>query len=286
MACDNRPESSQSGNSDVEAATDVSHDDQETTQDFKQVKGCSRWWISFLASGVASSLGFLMAMLLYSAAVPINQLGSPVLCSWLYFWGAVFFVMDSFVDFIGQGLAGVTDSRKCVLSDEPEAPQPSSSVASCFHGVDWEFWSIVFFLVPSIAYLLESLLDPNVVGHELVGALNASVIDTVSFATACDWTAALLFVLDACLRLVAHWHFHAFTPSEEKDQLMYRACGMTIDVVGWADMVFLLGALVDVYGKLWKSLLVSTLSSGLWTVDALLYIIGSWPLMKTMLHDK
>merc|ERR1712151_173250 len=103
----------------------------------------------------------------------------------------------------------------------------------------------------------------------------------VEKATAfCDWAAVLLFIFDACLRIVSRIVFHRTSSVEDRPILIHiwqAQNWMVLDWITWGDFAFLIGACMELLVKVDTSqdLVLVPASSGLWTLDALFYVIGS-----------
>lgn len=73
-------------------------------------KGAPCWW-AWMDSGFASSSLFFIGMVLYLWAVPLlYQDPYPALCSWLYLFGAIFFVVESSMDLGWSGKRWLAES--------------------------------------------------------------------------------------------------------------------------------------------------------------------------------
>jgi len=224
---------------------------------------------NLLESGVLSAVIFLGAMLIYNAAVPVCQVGYDVWCSWLYFWGAAVFIAEAVVEIV------------YCMQFPPERLTQKRDVASVgdqFRAVNWELWSAVFFMIPSIFYLAEALVDPNIVGQHPAQALRQVGVDDSKFITVCDWCAVSLFVLDAILRYCARWCIDSELDASSRlirFRVWTASSFHSIDWVFWGDVMFVAAAVLGVFIKFYSTLALSAISSGSWTFDAVLYLNGA-----------
>jgi len=222
-----------------------------------------------LESGMLSAVIFLGGMLCYNVAVPVSQVGYDVWCSWLYFWGAVMFIVESIVE-----------SVYCMKFPAERLTQKRDVIGlgDRFRAVNWELWSAIFFLIPSILYLAEELVNPNIVGAHPAALLRKVGIDDSAFIDVCDLCAEWLFVVDALLRYCARWCIDS--ESDASDRLIrfrvWSASGFhAIDWMFWGDIMFVVGAVFGVFIKYYSTLALDAISSGLWTLDAVLYLIAA-----------
>jgi len=217
-------------------------------------------------SGMLSAVLFLGAMLIYNAAVPVCQLGYNVWCSWLYFWGATAFIVEAVVE-----IAYCMKFPPERLSKKREL----ASIGDRFRAVNWELWSGVFFMIPSIFYLAESLVDPTIVGPHPAQALRKVGIDDSDFITVCDWCAVWLFVVDALLRLGACWCEDSELDASSRlirFRVWTASSFHSLDWVFWGDIMFVAAAVLGVFIKFYPILALNAISSGLWTFDGVLYL--------------
>jgi len=214
---------------------------------------------------------FFVAMLPYNVAVPVCYLGYDVLCSWLYFWGAAIFIAEAVVE--------IVYSRKFPPERLTQtAKRNITSFEGWFRAVNWELWSGVFFMIPSIFYLAETLVDPNIVGSRPAQMLRDVGIDDTSFVSICDWLGAWLFVVDALMRYCARWCIDRDTDASDM-LLRFRVWTASsfhdMDWMFWGDIVFVVAAAMGVLNKFYTGIVLSAVSSGTWTFDAVLYLLAA-----------
>merc|ERR1719221_923537 len=130
-------------------------------------------------------------------------------------------------------------------------------------------------------------MDPVVVGKETVAHLKSAGLNVTQAVAFCDWAAVLIFIFDAGLRIVSRVVFHRTSSSETRPILIriWRADNwQRLDWITWGDIAFMVGAWMEFVVKVdtRHALILVPLSSGLWTVDALFYVIGSIPSLREL----
>merc|ERR1712118_258111 len=101
----------------------------------------------------------------------------------------------------------------------------------------------VFFCLPSLCAVFASLADPTIAGFG-----NESLVNIW------NWLSTILYVVDGMLALCGRW--------QERVQLGKDApplCGhcRKLDYIAWGDLMFLAGALCDVYDQIYDSRFLS-----------------------------
>lgn len=144
---------------------------------------------------------------------------------------------------------------------------------------NWEFWSGVFFLIPSICYLAETLVDPNVVGLYPAHILRKAGIDSSTFISVCDWCGASLFVVDALIRYGAQLcndSEHHVGNSLVRFNVWTASSFWSIDWALWGDVMFVCAAVLGLCIKFSPgNVALAAISSGVWTFDAVLCIFAA-----------
>jgi hypothetical protein len=216
---------------------------------------------------------FLIGMLVYNVAVPVCNLGYEVGCSWLYFWGASIFIAEACAEIVWS----LEFPPERLTQFQKLGP---SGAGDRLRAVNWELWSGVFFMIPSIFYLAETLVDPNIVGQGPAQALRAAGVDVSTFTSVCDWCGASLFVVDAVMRYCAQW---CSAPEFDADSSLVRfkvwtaSSFSSIDWMLWGDIMFVVAAVLGLCIKFSpESLVLAAISSGTWTFDAILYMFAAF----------
>jgi len=265
--------------------------------------------VSLLDSGFLSSSLFAIAMIMYLWVIPINL--SPVatkddyiLESWVWLWAAVLFVLESLIDLVWSSYRWITESR---LSQDRQAMAenneswmlpPTNSQQNlldqpcpCLDKVHWDVWAALWFLIPSLLYLLEAFFDPNIC-NPVLSWLNVFNMNDADFVALCGKTAASLFVFDAVLGLIGRYCYRRQVRPSDRLLLVqvWHARGFFhIDWPAWGDLMFFLGAVFGVWAE-WNADFglhdkewLQWLTYILWFIDAVFYLFGSFPVAKSLL---
>jgi len=160
---------------------------------------------------------------------------------------------------------------------------------TAFDNVPWDLYGALLFLIGSIFYLVSSLIDKNCVNPAwtwlIIGYSGRQSI--WPYSELCSKIGAVIFIVNAIVGLVGRYSYTRTTPV--KDQLV-KVCFWTangffeIDWALWGDIFFFVGGVVGVYQQFATySEALDWLTEGLWTLDALFYMIACWPTMSSMM---
>jgi len=223
-------------------------------------------------------------MLVYIAAKAAES-GFEKVASWLNLLGGVLFTVEALIDTAWTAWSGFAEKPALSFTRRRSQSLRMGQLSSntCWDTVNWELWSSVFFLIPSLLYLVEALADPNIKGIPMYQKLVLQGFDMGVFAKWLDWGAVIIFIVDGLLRLICRWRIRVNTAPSERLVLLHVCAAddfLHIDWITWGDVLFLAGSLLGLFDELYKSALLSWTSLGLWTMDAILYLIGCIPLLQ------
>jgi len=140
-----------------------------------------------------------------------------------------------------------------------------SKATPWFYLIRWNLWSAVFFFIPSLLYLASSLIDPyTIYCPSLVKLLSEWRVSEEEYLKVTNDWAAWLFVLDSLINVMAWWSFIQMEGEWRCDDWML-----------WADISFIFSAFFQVYGIYDIRTEIGVISNALWTINAILYVIGS-----------
>lgn len=189
--------------------------------------------------------------------------------AWLTLLGCVLFVIESLID-CACGVWSYFEPKQEVGFTKPEVP------GSCLDRVDWDLLASIFFLIPSLIFVFQSLLDTG------LGSLCIRMhgVNTDALYGKLYWWADTLFVFDALLRLIGRWRVRMQTAPSERLVLL-QVCAaegiLRLDWTTWGDVLFLVGSLVSISSLAMDdadNTNVALSSDVLWAIVAVLYLIG------------
>lgn len=255
---------------------------------------------ALLDSGLASTSLFVVAMVLYLVAIPLESLPdaytqSPngMSLSQLWFGGALLFVLESSMDFslnLRSRLTTGAAEPATTTGGDAGSEDAEERCAPWLDKLDWDVWAAFFFLVPSLITLTSSLLDPNIVMWEPVNVFRSAGYSNDEFTDLCAKTSAALFILDALIGLMGRYSFRRQIPSAERLILckIWLVKGFfEIDWLAWGDLLFGIGAVIG----LWQAfddgnVPLKWATNVLWLVDGLFYVLGCMPKFRSMLKGR
>eukprot|EP00747_Dinoflagellata_sp_TGD_P194920 gnl/TRDRNA2_/TRDRNA2_62923_c0_seq1.p1 gnl/TRDRNA2_/TRDRNA2_62923_c0~~gnl/TRDRNA2_/TRDRNA2_62923_c0_seq1.p1 ORF type:complete len:337 (-),score=12.12 gnl/TRDRNA2_/TRDRNA2_62923_c0_seq1:641-1651(-) len=277
------------------------HDSAENTRSLRSIcclKPC--WCLIFFETGLASGVTFLVAMLVYDAAIFARDM-SPIACSWLYFCGALLFILESIIDMFwisyiqrarryghepiasirqgadaGRAMLEIGSDTSSCCTETGASPLPDRWLDR----INYDLWAAVFFFLPSVCTLFQALVDANVVGSRTCNFLAWASVSDYRFSVLCGLASQSLYVADGLICLVGRWRLIKNTPLDQRLTLFsFRKTESFahLDWALWGDMFFLIGAIFDSC-EIWSSsriaIAMSDISDLWWTLDALLYIMA------------
>lgn len=157
--------------------------------------------------------------------------------------------------------------------------------------VHWDTWAAVWFVIPSILYLWENFLDPNVVE---LSWTNPTHLSDYGFECAIDSIAVYMFIFDAVLCLVGRYSINRTIDTAKilwRLRLWNAASFLELDWRLYGDLLYLVGACFqvpllsslfpfsDVLLPSSNSRSLNYFTSVLWILDAVCYMIGDIPEM-------
>lgn len=143
----------------------------------------------------------------------------------------------------------------------------TSEKTSWLDKIRWNLWSAVFFLIPSLFYLVQCLIDPYTMYCPwFVSLLDKWRVSDNQYLNTTNALAAYLFTFDSLINLMA-W----YTYIRRQDDVDWTFA----DWLFWADVFFVIASLFMVYNLYDLRKEVGIMSNGFWTLDALFYVIGS-----------
>jgi len=237
----------------------------------------------------------------YNSCVPSYHWSSG-----LFLIAALLFVLESGMDVIwgvkrifvqrslqsAQKELGITATGRPSISTSgrPSGAESEDEIQyTAFDNVPWDLYGALLFLIGSIFYLVSSLIDKNCVNPAwtwlIIGYSGRQSI--WPYSELCSKIGAVIFIVNAIVGLVGRYSYTRTTPV--KDQLV-KVCFWTakgffeIDWALWGDIFFFVGGVVGVYQQFATySEALDWLTEGLWTLDALFYMIACWPTMSSMM---
>jgi len=184
----------------------------------------------------------------------------------------------------------------------PGAARPSSGLLEaqrsqqCCPSLDevqWGIWAALSFLISSIMYLIEALLDPNVGGdpswwHWLNWGQWKGMADA-EYADFIDKLAAIGFLVNSIIGLLGRYSIIRQVPDDDKLSIMpCTARGFfSLDWAFWGDLLFFIGSICGVmqafqeYNEAFDWAL-----NGTWFLNAVCYIIASYPVLRALLKSR
>jgi len=131
--------------------------------------------------------------------------------------------------------------------------------------IRWNLWSAVFFFIPSLLYLAQSLIDPHTIYcPSFVKLLSEWRVSEVDYFKVTNAWAAWLFTLDSLINVMAWWSFIRMEGEWTCEDWML-----------WADISFIVSAVFQVYSVYDIRTEIGVISNAFWTINAILYVIGS-----------
>lgn len=264
------------------------------------------WW-AWLDSGMVSTLLFAVSNVVYLVAIPLGDSqakGEQVKASWLNLVGALLMVSESLIDLVWSLKSWFTNRMIGRRVEVLQAVMPNAidshksllrSIKGCtlrLDGVHWDFWTALFFLIASLLALMQSFLDPNIVGdsswlYTLTAVLDMSNADLSSL---CGEASAWLFLLDAMLCLMGRYSYNRQVAPTERLVIvkLWLARGMfMVDWPVWGDVMFAIGAASGVWDAYdgTSNLWLPWIENVLWLCDSLFYFLGCLPTLRGMLKN-
>jgi len=135
-----------------------------------------------------------------------------------------------------------------------------------FYLIRWNFWSAVFFLIPSLCYLAQFLIDPYTMYCplfvKLLAELRLSDDEYYKITSDCS---SWLFAFDSLINMMT-WKSCIHIQGEWTcaDWMLFRA-----------DIFFVIASFSGVYNIYDARKEIGILSNVLWTINAFLWVIGS-----------
>jgi len=131
--------------------------------------------------------------------------------------------------------------------------------------IRWNLWSAVFFLIPSLLYIAQSLISPyTMYCPSLVKLLAEWRVSEDDYTYVTNAWAAWLFVIDSLINVMAWWSF-----------IQIQGEWTFADWNLWADITFIVSAVFQVFSIYDVRTVFGIISNFLWTFNAILYVIGS-----------
>lgn len=142
--------------------------------------------------------------------------------------------------------------------------------ASWFDRIAWDLWSAVFFLIASLLFLAQWLIDPDTIYWPLLVELLVELkFSKEQFVKRTRLWSAYLYIFDALINITG-WY------SVSRCQKQF----ICADWLLWGEVSFLIGSVVNVYSEYDTRREVGMIGNVIWTFDGFLYVIASSRALK------
>lgn len=209
--------------------------------------------------------------------------------SWLNFFAAGIFALESLLDFVWgllrwyyeRKLAQCPESSNHVTMELPSSKQPRPE--RCLPWLDkvhWDVWIALWFLIPSVLYFMESLLDPNVVVLSWLNFMSSSGMSNAVFISWCDKVGGYAFVYDAILSLLGRYSsIRGVAPAERLVVFQFWKARffLEFDWGTWSEPLFCLGAAFQLWGSYKRAEWLDWSCNCIWLVNAICVSFACFP---------
>lgn len=179
-------------------------------------------------------------------------------------------------------------AKPLVLIPPQVFPHPNRFVP-WLDNVRFDIWAALFFVIPSMLYVIVAFLDANVAawfGFECLIGWSDRYGD---YATQLDELAASLFVFDAVIGLTGRYSYRRCTPMDERLHLFqpWKCEGFfELDWAALGDLLFFIGGLVDCSLEFNSyDMTLDYFTQTFWMMDALFYMVGCWPTFISLIRE-
>lgn len=250
------------------------------------------WW-AWLDCGTVSTILFIIAMVLYLISIPYgeseNQSDSEMY-SWLNLVAALLYDLEACIDLIWslccwREKTNLQQDHHILDADLTQSEQmmgvPSAFVA-CLVAVHWDFWSALFFLIPSLFTTVQSLLDPNIAVWSWLNVFHSTGMLNDEFSHLCGLISATLYIFDSILSLLNRYACRRQIARADRLLIcqVWRACGpFDIDWAAWGDLMFFVGAVAGLWQAFFPVVWLTLVSYLLWLFNGLLYLVDGMPVL-------
>jgi len=134
-----------------------------------------------------------------------------------------------------------------------------------FYLIRWNLWSAVFFLIASLFFLAQSLIDQyTMYCPALVKLLEEWRVSNDEYYNITNDCASWLFTFDSLINIMAWWSL-----------IRIQGEWTCADWMLWADILFVFASIFEVYNIYDARKEVGIISNVFWTINAFVYVIGS-----------